>query len=61
MPPHSASPLSGLGHVLRTGSVASLPLGLIVMTFLVTGQWWLLGNLIGDGFIRFDSLTTILH
>ena len=52
--PHSASPLSGLGHVLRTGSVASLPLGLIVMTFLVTGQWWLLGNLIGDGFIRLE-------
>ena len=50
----SASPLSGLGHVLRTGSVASLPLGLIAMTFLVTGQWWLLGSLIGDGFIRWD-------
>ena len=58
--PHSASPLSGLGHVLRTGSVASLPLGLIVMTFLVTGQWWLLGNLIGDGFIRLDCRTTLI-
>jgi len=52
----SASPLSGLGHVMRTGSVASLPLGLIVMTFLVTGQWWLFGNLIGDGFISFPNM-----
>merc|ERR1712117_916380 len=52
----SASPLSGLGHVMRTGSVASLPLGLIVMTFLVTGQWWIFGNLIGDGFISFPNM-----
>jgi len=52
----SASPLSGLGHVVRTGSVASLPIGLISMTFLVTGQWWLLGNLIGDGFISFPNM-----
>ena len=49
----SASPLSAAAHVLRTGSVASMPIGLVAMTFLVTGQWWVIGNLIEDGFVRF--------
>jgi len=47
----SASPLAGLGEVIRTKSTESLPFLLIFLSFLVTAAWFTYGVLVGDSFI----------
>ena len=47
----SASPLAGLGEVMRTKSTESLPFLMIILTFMVNLVWFAYGVLVGDTFI----------
>lgn len=50
-----ASPLFGLGEIMRTKSTAGLPFPLILMGTLVSSQWLLYGLIIDNGFIIFQN------
>lgn len=50
-----ASPLASIGAVIRNQSTESLPFPLIFMTFVVNSQWWILGTIIQDSFIKIPN------
>ncbi|XP_015373197.1 PREDICTED: sugar transporter SWEET1-like [Diuraphis noxia] len=50
-----AAPFSNLIHVIRTKNTESMPLPLIVMTFLVSAQWLVYGRMLRDKFIMYPN------
>lgn len=52
----SASPLAGLGEVMRTKSTESLPFLMIVLGFMVNLVWFIYGVLVGDTFVSCQNL-----
>ncbi|XP_050531037.1 sugar transporter SWEET1-like isoform X2 [Daktulosphaira vitifoliae] len=50
-----AAPLSNLVHVIRVRNSESLPLPLIIMTFLVSTQWLVYGKMLRDKFIMYPN------
>lgn len=50
-----AAPLSNLIHVVRTKNSESLPMPLIVMTFLGSAQWLVYGRILRDKFIMYPN------
>ncbi|XP_050426116.1 sugar transporter SWEET1-like [Adelges cooleyi] len=50
-----AAPLSNLVHVIRVRNSESLPMPLIVMTFLVSTQWLVYGRILRDKFIMYPN------
>ncbi|CAH1730986.1 hypothetical protein AGLY_015190 [Aphis glycines] len=50
-----AAPFSNLIHVIRTKNTESMPLPLIVMTFLVCAQWLVYGRMLRDKFIMYPN------
>ncbi|KAK2727295.1 hypothetical protein QYM36_007960, partial [Artemia franciscana] len=51
-----ASPLASLRDVIRMKNTAPLPFPLILLTALVTGQWYLYGVCIGDSVVQLPNL-----
>jgi len=51
-----AAPLASLMHVMKVKSAESLPFPIILMTFIVSTQWFLYGILLHDRFIQVPNL-----
>lgn len=47
-----AAPLASLMHVIQAKSAESLPFPIILMTFIVSMQWFIYGVLLSDRFIQ---------
>ncbi|XP_043209729.1 sugar transporter SWEET1-like [Amphibalanus amphitrite] len=52
----SASPLASVAEVIRSKSTESLPLPLLLVTFLVMLQWAVYGTMIGDSFVQVPNI-----
>ena len=50
-----AAPLASIGAVVKNKTSESLPFYMILMTFVITLQWWMFGFLIGDVFICYPN------
>ncbi|KAF2903269.1 hypothetical protein ILUMI_02918 [Ignelater luminosus] len=50
-----AAPLASLMHVIQVKSAESLPFPIILMTFIVSMQWFIYGILLSDRFIQIPN------
>ena len=52
----AAAPLATVGNVIQKKTSDSLPFYLILLTNLVTLQWWMFGYLVGDNFVIYNNM-----
>ena len=55
----ASAPLASVGVVLRDKSTECLPFYFILVTFLVTGQWFAVGVMLGDGFVKYPNMVAM--